>query len=354
MNIAIVLLKRATKPIGGYKMVYDYANALAQSGDTVEIFYNYSYNLSNKKHIPVIVKKAIYSFLYKFTKPWYSLQPSVRETKVWSADKIDFSSFDAAIATSAHTAYYVGNCKAKRKFYFIQGYENWDMTDEELLETYRLPMKHIVISEWLKEILKQNGEAAFQVSNGIDEKVFYETVPQQNRKARSVAFMYHIDKIKGVSTGLEVINRLKDKYPDLTVKMFGAYPKGADVPDWVDYTMKADSEQLRDIYNGVQVFLSTSREEGFGLTGAESMACGCVLVSTKTRGALEYARHEENALLADIDNTDQLFTYADRAFNDCELREKLSNNAKQRINSDFNSDKSKQRFVKYIHGTDTI
>lgn len=41
--------------------------------------------------------------------------------------------------------------------------------------------------------------------------------------------------------------------------------------------------------NHARVFLCTSRQEGFGLTGLESIFCGCVLVTTDCRGIREYA-----------------------------------------------------------------
>lgn len=58
--------------------------------------------------------------------------------------------------------------------------------------------------------------------------------------------------------------------------------------------------------NKCSIFLCASVEEGFGLTGAESLATGCALVSTKYKGVYEYARDKYNALLVPVKDSNKL------------------------------------------------
>ena len=349
MNIAIVLLKRATKPIGGYKVVYEYANALSRSGDAVEIIYNYEYSLRKRRYLPMFIKKMIYKHMYKSSNRWFELEPTVKERLVWSFDKKDFSKYDVAIATAALTSINVSHLMVPRKLYFIQGFETWDMSVEDLVLTYKYKMKHVVISTWLQRLLQQYNEQSIVIHNGINHEVFYETISQRSREKHTLAYMYHIDPVKGINVGMDVINRLKKLYPDLRVRMFGAYPKGADVPAWVQYTQNASPEYLRDLYNSSQVFLSTSREEGFGLTGAESMACGCALVSTRTRGVLEYATDRENAFLADVDDVEKLVSLVSLAFQEEDLRCSLAAKGREKITNEFDAKASEKLFVQTVH-----
>ena len=57
--------------------------------------------------------------------------------------------------------------------------------------------------------------------------------------------------------------------------------------------------------NDSSVFLCTSRFEGFGLTGLESLFCGCEFVTTDCGGIREYAS-EKNAVICKIDDVDGL------------------------------------------------
>ena len=72
------------------------------------------------------------------------------------------------------------------------------------------------------------------------------------------------------------------------------------------YTEQADINQLRGIYNKSSIYVCASRNDGFGLTGAESMACGCALASTAFQGVFEYAKDNENALLSPVNDIDAL------------------------------------------------
>ena len=44
----------------------------------------------------------------------------------------------------------------------------------------------------------------------------------------------------------------KKKYPDLKVKMFGAYARPTNLPEWIEYTQNASKEETIDIYNSIK------------------------------------------------------------------------------------------------------
>ena len=72
----------------------------------------------------------------------------------------------------------------------------------------------------------------------------------------------------------------------------------ADLPAWIRYEQKPSPELLRRLYNDAAVFLATSWTEGWGLPGCEALLCGCALAATEVGGHLEYAHHNETALLS--------------------------------------------------------
>jgi glycosyltransferase involved in cell wall biosynthesis len=70
-----------------------------------------------------------------------------------------------------------------------------------------------------------------------------------------------------------------------------------DLPAWVTFHRRPSNDELATLYNGSAIFLVPSHYEGWGLPGAEAMACGAALVSTDNGGVRAYAKHEHNALL---------------------------------------------------------
>ena len=50
-------------------------------------------------------------------------------------------------------------------------------------------------------------------------------------------------------------------------------------------------------YGRCDVFVFSSRGEGFGLPALEAMACGCALVTTDSGGVRQFARGSENCLM---------------------------------------------------------
>ena len=97
--------------------------------------------------------------------------------------------------------------------------------------------------------------------------------------------------------------------------MFGTVKPAKNLPNWIDYTWNASTEETIDIYNRISIFVNPSIKEGFGLTGLEAMACGAALASTKYAGVKEYAVDNDNALLSPVkdprklaDNIEKLIT----------------------------------------------
>lgn len=76
-------------------------------------------------------------------------------------------------------------------------------------------MKKITISKWLKEIIDDVSPAeAVYIPNGIDNKVFLETIPYKNRGKHTLCTLFHWDERKGCDVALKIIYKLKEHYPD--------------------------------------------------------------------------------------------------------------------------------------------
>ncbi len=71
------------------------------------------------------------------------------------------------------------------------------------------------------------------------------------------------------------------------------------------------------------VHMVASWEEGFGMTGAEAIACGAALASTDTKGSRDYAMHGSTALVSPPRDPRALADNVLRLLDDLGLRERL-------------------------------
>ncbi len=163
-------------------MVYEYANRLVKDGYEVEIIYSLLVDnrglLSNVKKILLILLKYLQG---NRNASWLEMDPRVKHTKVLSF-KAKLPKADVYIATSAQTAQPISTNKhipiSAKRLYFIQGYENWGMTEEKLHATYLFQnLKNICIANWLRNKVEAVGGTATVVPNGFDSRRFFMHIP---------------------------------------------------------------------------------------------------------------------------------------------------------------------------------
>ena len=103
---------------------------------------------------------------------------------------------------------------------------------------------------------------------------------------------------------LEVVRHVRRSLPDLRVISFAADRPGAALPLPPDtvFHRRPPQESLRHIYSGCDVWLLTSRREGFALPALEAMACRCPVVATRCGGPEDFVRNGVNGWLVDVDD----------------------------------------------------
>lgn len=333
MKICFVLPKFTRQPIGGYKIVFEYANRLQNRGHNLAILF-LNDNALRQFHMPDFVRSIAANYITSVEPKWFPLDNRIK--KISSLEKKFMSQIedsDAVFATGIQTVSFVQeHFSTAQKLYLIQGYENWGVTEDYLHGTYRCGFINIAVSNWLKEVVdKYAGRETFLLKNPIDTKIYQNKVSQNDRKPHTIGLLYHTEKIKGVEYAIQAIRKLKKRYPDLTVQMFGMFPKPNNLPDWINYKRGIAQEETVDIYNQVQVFLCASIEEGYGMTGLEAMACGACLVSTSYKGVLEYAKNEYNALLSPVKDVDLLVENVSKIFDQPTLRDELTRNGVESV-----------------------
>lgn len=326
MKISIIFPCFATKPSGGHKVVYEYADQIIKNGNEITCYY-LQQNTFYQLHLPNPIKRVVLELYIRIFGPskWFKLDKKIKN-KLFKT----IEDSDVIIATAIETVDIVNNLPSikGKKIYFIQGFENWNHSDEEVYATYNLGMTNIVVAKWLKDIVDTHSETtSYLVPNCINTNLFYDQLLE--RKKHSIVFHYRSADYKGPQYAFEVIRRLEDKYKDLSVNVISIEEEPLNLPKCCTYHHSITPEEIAKINNKTQVFMCTTIEEGFGLPGLEAMACGCAVVSTSYKGVLEYAVDGENALLSSVRDIVAMVNNIVSLFEDDELRNRIVKNGIQ-------------------------
>ncbi len=352
MNVTFVLPGISTRPVGGFKIVFEYANRLTEEFPELRVTLCFAQPLTGERigklPLPKFIKLAWKLARTKIYPRWFQLAKGIKKVYVPEVTDALIPDGDWIFATAAQTAPLVQALSPSKgkKGYLIQDYETWAMSAVELEETYRYGMTNITISKWLKGIVDSaTGDSCICISNPTDTEIFYRDQSVE-RKSNTIAVLYHEGSHKGFPTAWESICEVKKFIPQLQVNMFGTY-KPPVLPDWVTYTKNATNEQLHDIYNSSSVFLCASINEGYGLTCVEAMACGCPLVVTDFQGSKEYALDGTNSLVVPVGDVDAIAKALVRVLNDKALADKLGSAGVQTAQA-LDWDNAVEKFAKVL------
>lgn len=86
---------------------------------------------------------------------------------------------------------------------------------------------------------------------------------------------------------------------------------------------------IKEIFQEIDVFLMTSKEEGLGSTVLDAFANKIPVVATAGGGIPEVVKHEKTGLLAPVKDSEKLSTYVHRILNDQSLSQKVTHEAYQ-------------------------
>jgi glycosyltransferase involved in cell wall biosynthesis len=284
-------------------VVYEYANHLAERGHVVTVVH--TSRAERDLSAPSYLRRSgahAFRRLLGIHGPsrWFPLDRRVRSLWVPSLAARHVPDGDAVVATAWQTAEWVAGYPGSkgRKFYLIQHLETWAGPEDRVMATWRLPLEKIVISRWLADIAKSLGEVSRYIPNGLDFDAFGPDVPPESRRADSFLMLYHDQSWKGARDGIDALERVHDRIPGASIRLFGTGARPRDVSQRFEYHRDPSQRELRSLYNQAAIFVAPSLTEGWGLPSCEAMMSGCALAATDIGGHREFAVPGETALLS--------------------------------------------------------
>lgn len=295
---------------GGVKAILEYASRLSKKGHQVTVICplpTFANVRLRGRDIPTAFPKRLLMNLLKYKPYWIDVAADIKYVPSWREEYIPEG--DIVVATAWQSAPYVKNYSAQKgkKFYLIQHYETLyhaPNNEEKADETYRFDFRKIVISSWLKKIMKEkfNSESDLLVTP-VDFNQFYPTRNGYNDPKR-ICMLHHFYNWKGVNDGIKAFEIVRKKYSAIKLLMFGAH--SGNVGGYYQYYHRPWGSKLKEIYDSCDIFLCPSWREGLGMCSMEAMACKCALVSTDHGGSRDYAFHNETALVSPPKNPEKL------------------------------------------------
>lgn len=343
LKVAFLLPHGALYPIGGFKMVFEYANRLTNRGWDVTLVYPST--MQHTLQLRDVVRYVVRLFTKGYKPKWYQLDKRIHQKWVLNLEHYNYDKDSMVVGTFITTVIVLNSYQlpSAQKVNFIQDFEECGFGKEYVFETYHYLMKKIVISHWLKGILDSLDEPSFLVPNGFDTKFFQRIIPIENRKSSEIIFMYHVEKRKAVDVAFRAFDIVKEKCTGLRVTLFSAYVVPTNLPEWYSYYISPDHDTFVRIYNEAAIYVGSSNMEGWGLTVGEAMMCGCAVACTNNKGYLEMAQDGVNALVSPVGDAEALAMNIIRLIEDDQLRYRLANTGYEFIQT-FDVEKSTEKF----------
>ena len=211
------------------------------------------------------------------------------------------------------------------------------------------PFDHILavsknVAEELRRVLsiRKHNIHVSTLYLGVNLSVFS---PERSiTKEWDIAFMGRFEPMKAVDLFPEMLVKLKKRCPNLKFLMTGEGSlkndligkfESRDVADLVEYLGVVKTERVPELINKSLIFIYPSREEHFGLSILEAMACGVPVVTTNVFGPSEILTQNIDGLMVPPDNVEALVESIQLLLQNENFRTVLGNNARKTVESRF-------------------
>lgn len=308
---------------GGVRVLLDYANWLHDAGHDTTVVYPcwpYQFQYNRRQQWGEFQKHRRHDGQVS----WFGLR--CRLLRVPVVRTMFLPRADLVVATAWPTVHEVAGLHPSRgkKLHIVMHHESGTGPEETIRAIYRLPFHRIAFSQFVRHSIEERFGCPIRavVPNGVDAALFFR---DGRVEPRSVLFLYHPDPRKGADDGLDALCWLKERMPNLTVRICGTV-RPARLPSWMDFEFHPADATLRKRYSTSAALLYPSRYEGFGLPPLEAMACGCPSVTTPVGAVPEFAVDRQNALIVPVGRVDLMVDRLEELLRDAALRQRLSEN----------------------------
>lgn len=256
---------------GGCLQIIKYANLLSDMGHEVFLTYTHSFSFD----LMEVKGTRVYS-------------PELSATEVPDAD--------AVICSSWFMARKLADLPQSKgvKFAYLQDFENWSGSSEEIIANWRQPVHLIAVARYLEDAAMNHvSKKADRLPYGIDFDIFRpgDSIPPE--KEIVVGGLYNAMPRKRFNDLLAVVETARKNGVPVKLELFGAAQQPDGLPEGTGYIAYPSREELRTMMGRCHVWLAMSEQEGLHIPPMEAMACGAVPICTDIGGMRDYCLDRE-------------------------------------------------------------
>ena len=308
---------------GGTQLIMELSDRLQATGDQVTVVWP-----TRLKPLPTPLNEIEWAWRAPFkmlARRWWATRAAVRAVPTLAARYVPAG--DVVVATAWHTASWAagyGPEHGRKVYYVFEPEVHHD--PEACAATYRLPFDlRLTISEWTRsELARRFGQELDAVTPlGLDMPRFPARPAPLSERVTRVGMLYDPSPKKGFDDGFAAFRAVRARHPELTLHLLGVPRRPPRFPDFVVPHFQATHEEKIRLFHATDVWLASSREEGWGLTPQEAMACGVGVVTTRVGGTPYFARDGDTALVVEPGDGAALEAALERMVTDDALRRRL-------------------------------
>jgi len=239
----------------------------------------------------------------------------------------------------AYMAYYISSC-------------------EKLIPKYYSNTPLFTVSPSTKKELVEMGQPEGKIDflyNAIDQELF-ERTKVKNSERPLLVYVGRIKRYKQVELVVDVLPKLKEKYPDIELHIGGTgdhteelkkYVADKGLSESVKFLGFLSEDEKAELLGRAWVFVTMAMKEGWGITVIEANAMNTPVVGSDVPGLRDSIQHGKTGYLVKIGNETELIDRISELFDSKKKLEEFSSNAKS-WSLQFSWQASAEHFVKKV------
>ena len=201
------------------------------------------------------------------------------------------------------------------------------------------------------------------IHNSVDEKKYVSNSEKRSsaRKHLNIAdnalvmgYVGRLEKQKRPYELLKIFEKVSRKIPDVYLAIIGNGPLETELKDFTRRINLGNrvifagwQQNVENIIPAFDIAVTVSRNEGFGTTTIESMACGVPIVGTDIPGTRDILNNSKGGILIPLDDIDAAVNACSTLLLNSKLREEMGRHARDEALSRFSSREWEKKILKF-------
>ncbi|SKX55599.1 glycosyltransferase, MSMEG_0565 family [Mycobacteroides abscessus subsp. abscessus] len=332
-EVHFLLPGAVTSPVGGYKIVYEYANEMAKRGIPTHVWHSAMYRSETSAHPAREVLKSVVraSFRKQNNVDWHHFDSPVVKHLVAGYPRISSPPGAIFVGTAVLTFRHASRLAKQNDSVsvgFIQHYEDWSASPDYIESAWASPDRLVAIAPWLSKKCNEIGLETQLIPNAVDPQKF-PLGPRLERRQKSVLSLLSEHQFKRPDLVVDTLNRIHNADESVTCRLFGQKPRPRELPNYIQYYENPTPAELCELYQAAQVYFCASDSEGWHLPPAEATLCGASVVSTCIDGVI--ASMADDAIYVPPGDSHQLALNVLSALSDVGAAQERTDRARSRL-----------------------